>query len=107
MMPVQIPPELLPLLLAAHVILSLVLAATLFCRMVKTSKRTTERDVLLAFYSLGLAAVLCLFAPWLFDWHPDCVSLSLLAGITAVQYVTARYYWRHGVPEQLRKGGAS
>lgn len=107
MMPMQIPPELLPLLLVLHMLLSIVLFATLFGRMVKTSKRTTERDVLLAFYALGLATVLCLFAPWLFDWQPDGVSLALLASITAVQYVTARYYWRHGVPEQLRKGGAS
>jgi hypothetical protein len=106
MMPVQIAAWAAPWLMLAHVLLSLALGATLFCRMVRTSKRTTARDVLLAFYALGLAVLVCLVAPVLFDWAPDGVSLSLLAGITAVQFVTARH-WRNGVPEQLRKGGGA
>ncbi len=88
------------MLLAIHYALSVFFFYTCFCRAVKTDC-TNSKDILLAFWCLGIASVVCLGAPIVFDWRPDGVSLSLLASIVLVQTVTARH-WRGGPPNQFK-----
>jgi hypothetical protein len=90
-----------PALIALHALLSWLLFWSCFCRATLMSGRSTRRDVRLAFFALSIAAVVSLFAPLVWDWRPDQVSLSLLIGITVVQYITSRH-WRGNVPEVFR-----
>ena len=83
-------------MLILHEVLSMVLFYTCFCRAVKTNK-TVRRDVLAAFWFLGIVASLSMFAPLSFGWRPDLVSLALLAAIVFVQLVTSTH-WRHAIP---------
>ena len=74
-----------------HVMLSLALLASQFCRAIATDKHT-RLPILLAFYALTAAAVFSLFAPVVIvGWRPSWDTAALLAAITAVQVVTARY----------------
>lgn len=86
-------------MLALHEILSIALFYTCFCRAVKTDK-TVRRDVLAAFYFLGVVSCFSLFAPMAFGWRPDLMSLSLLGSVLIVQIVTS-IHWRDGVPKEF------
>lgn len=87
-----------------HVMLSMALLASQFCRAIATDKHT-RLPILLAFYSLTAAAVFSLFAPIVLKgWRPSWETVALLAAITAVQVVTARY-WRNGTPRAFQNEG--
>jgi len=86
-------------MLALHEILSIALFYTCFCRAVKTN-HTVRKDVLAAFWLLGVVSCIAMFAPLAFGWQPDAVSLSLLASVLIVQIVTASH-WRNGIPEDF------
>lgn len=80
-----------------HVILSLTLLYSQFCRSVKTDCNTRP-GILAAFYLLTGAAILSLFAPLVLPgWRPSLETIALLFAITVVQAVTSRF-WRSGVP---------
>lgn len=80
-----------------HVILSLALLYSQFCRSVKTDCNTRP-GILAAFYLLTGAAILSLFAPLVLPgWRPSLETIALLFAITVVQAVTSRF-WRSGVP---------
>lgn len=84
-----------------HVMLSLALLGSQFCRAIATDKHT-RLPILLAFYALTAAAVFSLFAPIVLKgWRPSWDTVALLAAITAVQVVTARY-WRNGTPRAFQ-----
>lgn len=84
-----------------HVMLSLALLGSQFCRAIATDKHT-RLPILLAFYALTAAAVFSLFAPIVVkDWHPSWVTIALLAAITLVQWVTA-HYWKNGTPRAFQ-----
>ena len=87
-----------------HTFLASALLWTSFCRASITSKRNTVAPVRWAFSLLMAAAVVALVAPFAWDYQPDYVSVSLLAGIAAVQVTTAAY-WGNGVPESFRPKG--
>lgn len=89
-------------MLAIHEGLALALLYTCFCRAIKTDENTAG-PVLFAFWLLGVAATVAIFAPLAWDWRPDVVSLSLLGSILVLQIVTA-LYWRDGIPPQFQKG---
>ena len=87
-----------------HVMLSLALLGSQFCRAIATDKHT-RLPILLAFYALTAAAVFSLFAPIVIKgWRPSWETVALLAAITAVQIVTARY-WRNGTPRAFQNEG--
>lgn len=88
-------------MIALHEFLSLALFYTCFCRAVKTDK-TVKKDVLLAFWILGCVACVSMFAPLAFGWHPDWVTLSLLASVVMLQIVTSAH-WRNGIPQEFVK----
>ena len=80
-----------------HVVLSLALLYSQFCRSVKTDCNTRP-GILAAFYLLTGAAILSLFAPLVLPgWRPSLETIALLFAITVVQAVTSRF-WRSGVP---------
>lgn len=80
-----------------HVVLSLALLYSQFCRSVKTDCNT-HAGILAAFYLLTGAAILSLFAPLVIPgWHPSLETIGLLFAITVVQAVTSRF-WRSGAP---------
>lgn len=83
-------------ILVIHEALSIILFYTCFCRAVKMDG-STRQAVLLSFWLLSMASVLCIFAPLALSWEPDVVSIFLLFAIVVVQLVTSSY-WRHGVP---------
>jgi hypothetical protein len=95
-------PALVALLVALHVMLSALLFWSCFCRATMMSGRSTRRDVRLAFFALSIAAVVSLFAPLVWAWQPDQVSLPLLIGIVVVQSITSRH-WRGSVPTVFRQ----
>lgn len=86
-------------LIIPHEILSIILFYTCFCRAVKTNE-TVRKDVLAAFWLLGVVSCIAVFAPMAFGWEPDCMSVVLLFGIVIVQAVTAEH-WRHGIPKEF------
>jgi len=91
----------LDVLTISHVTLSFVLLVSQFCRAVATDKHT-RLPILLAFYALTAAAVFSMFAPIVLKgWRPSWETIALLASITAVQVVTARY-WRNGTPRAFQ-----
>lgn len=84
-------------ILIAHEALSLALFYSCFCRAVHMST-ATRVPILLAFWLLGAASVLAVFAPVVIPgWQPDYVTLALILAILVVQYTTA-YYWRNCYP---------
>ena len=80
-----------------HVVLSLALLYSQFCRSVKTDNNT-HAGILAAFYLLTATAVLSLFAPLVLpDWRPSPDTIAILFAITVVQAATSKF-WRSGVP---------
>ena len=80
-----------------HVVLSLALLYSQFCRSVKTDSNT-HAGILAALYLLTAAAVLSLFAPLVLPgWRPSLDTVALLFAITVVQAATSKF-WRSGVP---------
>ena len=80
-----------------HVVLSLALLYSQFCRSVKTDSNT-HTGILAAFYLLTVAAVLSLFAPLVLpNWRPSIETIVLLFAIAVVQAATSKF-WRSGVP---------
>lgn len=80
-----------------HVVLSLALLYSQFCRSVKTDNNT-HAGILAAFYLLTGAAILSLFAPLVLpNWRPSIETIVLLFAICVVQAVTSRF-WRCGAP---------
>lgn len=90
-------------ILVIHEILSVILFYTCFCRAVKTDS-STRREILLSFWALSMASVVCIFAPLAFNWQPDSVSMILLLAVVIVQ-VTTSTYWRQGVPRDYHEAG--
>ena len=86
-------------MLALHEILSIALFYTCFCRAVRTNK-TVRKDVLAAFWFLGVIASIAMFAPLAFGWHPDFISVALMAAIVIVQVVTSAH-WTDGIPKEF------
>lgn len=83
-----------------HVVLSLALLYSQFCRSVKTDCNT-HAGILAAFYLLTAAAVLSLFAPLVLPgWRPSLDTVALLVAITVVQAATSKF-WRSGVPRSF------
>ncbi len=93
-----------------HLLLSAVLFWTCFCRQFKFTATHTRPDVRWAFVLLSMAALVIAIAPYAHALWPDLAEpykvrwpdLLLLAGIVAVQAVTARH-WRGGVPRDFRR----
>ena len=80
-----------------HVVLSLALLYSQFCRSVKMDCNT-RAGILAAFYLLTGAAILSLFAPLVLPgWRPSLDTVALLFSITVVQAATSKF-WRSGVP---------
>jgi hypothetical protein len=91
------------ILTTAHVILSLALLYSQFCRSVKMHGGATRMPVLVAFYVLTAASILSLFAPVVLPgWRPSWDTLALLTSIIIVQFVTSKF-WQHGTPDPFRK----
>lgn len=88
-------------LLILHELLCSVLLWSCFCRATRTNA-DTQLPVLLAFYLLSISALLATFAPLILGWEPDAVSLMLLASISLVQTVTARY-WQQSPPAAFQR----
>lgn len=86
-------------MLALHEILSIALFYTCFCRAVRTNK-TVRKDVLAAFWLLGVIASIAMFAPLAFNWRPDFISIALMAAIVIVQVVTSAH-WKDGIPKEF------
>lgn len=86
-------------MLALHEILSIALFYTCFCRAVKTTHKV-RKDVLAAFWLLGVVSCIAMFSPLVFGWTPDAMSLALLASVLIVQVVTASH-WRDGIPKDF------
>ena len=85
-----------------HWALAAALFYTVFCRAVRLNCRA-RLDVRIAFFALGIVGCVALAMPfYLPAWRPDALHLILLAGIDAVQIVTARY-WCNGVPSRFLK----
>jgi len=89
-------------MLILHELLCAVLLWTCFCRATRTNAQT-RRPILLAFYLMSISALWATFAP-LIGWTPDSVSLLLLAAITLVQTVTARF-WQQSPPAAFQERG--
>jgi hypothetical protein len=83
-------------LMILHELLCAVLLWSCFCRATRTNAHTAL-PVLVSFWLLSVTALFSTFAPLLIDWQPDAVSLLLLASISLVQTVTARY-WQQSPP---------
>lgn len=85
-----------------YMALSLVLLASVYRRMCVMNREETALPVIRAFQALGTAALVCLFAPILWDYKPDVVVVLLLFGVVMVQVVTG-HYWRNGTPNQFKR----
>lgn len=92
-------PDLVTTLL--HEALAWALFYSVFCRAVRLNC-SAGRDVRLAFWLLGIAAIAAVAAPIQPGWRPDGLTLILLAAFALVQIVTARY-WCNGVPSRFLK----
>ena len=88
-------------LMILHELLCGVLLWSCFCRATRTNAQTSL-PILLSFWLLSVAALFSTFAPLLISWQPDSVSLLLLASITLVQTVTARY-WQQSPPAAFQR----
>lgn len=85
-----------------YMALSLVLLASVYRRMCMMSREETALPVIRAFQALGTAALVCIFAPFLWGYEPDFVVILLLFGVVVVQVVTG-HYWRDGTPRQFKR----
>lgn len=90
------------IVLIVHELLAIALFYTCFCRAVKTN-RTVKRDVLAAFWILGMVSCIAMFAPLAFGWRPDLMSIALLGSVVIVQIVTSAH-WRDGIPKEFIDG---
>ena len=88
-------------LMILHELLCAILLWSCFCRATRTNAQTSL-PILLSFWLLSVAALFSTFAPLLISWQPDAVSLLLLASITLVQTVTARY-WQQSPPAAFQR----
>lgn len=88
-------------LMILHELLCAALCWSCFCRATKTNSNT-HVAILVSFYLLSIAALVATFAPVIMGWEPDAVSLLLLASVTLVQTVTARY-WQQLPPAAFQK----
>ncbi len=93
--------NLVVVMLALHEIFSFILFYSCFCRSLKMSIETLL-EIRLAFWALSITSIASMFAPWLYNWIPDWLSMSYLVSITIVQLTTARN-WRTGMPLQFDK----
>lgn len=75
---------------------------TSFCRLVHTSKSTTDPWVSASIYLLNVAGLFGLFSVILWGYVPDLPSLGIAAGVFAVQVATSRA-WREGLPAAYRR----
>ena len=89
-----------PAMLILHELLCILLLWTCFCRATRTN-RSTRKPVLVSCYLLSISGLWAMFAP-LIGWMPDSVSLLLLAAITLVQTVTARF-WQQSPPAAFQQ----
>lgn len=98
--------------LIIQALFSVALAWSCFCRLVRTDDQTI-REIRLAIWLEGVAAMLLLVAPFLpllprqdFNWPafttPEWAWLFLLIAATLVQVATAKH-WKHGVPTPFLK----
>ena len=81
--------------------LCLALFWSCFCRLVKADSHTYA-SLRLALILLGVGSGALGCAPWLWGFEPTAPVLLLLAGMTAVQFVTSRL-WHDGVPESFQR----
>lgn len=88
-------------LMILHEVLCAVLLYSCFCRATRTNQ-DTQIQVVLSFYLLSVSAMVATVAPVAMGWQPDAVSLLLLASITLVQSVTARF-WKHSPPAAFQR----
>lgn len=88
-------------LLALHEALCAVLLYSCFYRATRTNPETLLA-IRLSFYLLSVSALVATFAPLIMGWEPDAVSLLLLASITLVQTVTARF-WQQSPPRAFQR----
>lgn len=88
-------------LMILHELLCGILLWSCFCRATRTNAQTSL-PILLSFWLLSVAALFSTFAPLLISWQPDAVSLLLLASMTLVQTVTARY-WQQSPPAAFQR----
>ncbi|MEY2688888.1 MAG: hypothetical protein RL375_3086 [Pseudomonadota bacterium] len=84
-----------------HELLCGILLWSCFCRATRTNAQTSL-PILLSFWLLSIAAIFATMAPVLIGWEPDAVSLLLLASISLVQTVTARY-WQQSPPAAFQR----
>jgi hypothetical protein len=91
------------LLLVVHELLCAVLLYSCFCRATRTNS-DTALPILVSFWLLSVSALFATLAPIMIDWQPDAVSLLLLASVTLVQTVTARY-WQQSPPFAFQRPG--
>lgn len=87
-------------LMVLHELLCAVLLYSCFCRATRTNAGTML-PILLSFYFLSISALVATFAPLFMGWKPDAVSLLLLASISLVQTVTARF-WQQSPPRAFQ-----
>lgn len=93
-----------------HLALAVALFWTCFCRQIRFTLAHTRTDVRWAFVLLSMAALVAAVAPYAHLLWPDLAApydvrwpdILLLAGVVAVQAVTARH-WRGGVPRDFRR----
>ena len=88
------------LLLLAHVLASILVTYTCFCRLSKTSHETLV-SVRFGIWLLGTTASAALAAPFLWRWTPDLLHVAILACIGFLQIATSRQ-WHAGVPDRFR-----
>lgn len=88
------------MMMLVHEVFATILLYTCFCRAVKMDV-STALAIRLAFWGLGMAATVSIFAPIVWGWTPDSVSLALLISITTLQTVTSTY-WRNEIPPQFK-----
>lgn len=91
-----------PLLVLYHLSLAALLFSC-FCRVAVTDKTNTRRVIRWGFSWLGVFALACLIAPWLWGFAPTWPVTGLITAMAAVQISTAKY-WRHGVPLDFHIG---
>ena len=87
------------LMLAAHVLLSLMLFWSTFCRSAKSDGEQTRLSIRVSLFVLGGVSLVAMVAPF-YGWWPDWLSLLMLAAFVQMQ-VMAAALWRDGVPHQF------
>lgn len=87
-------------LLLAHILVSVLVTYTSFCRLSKTNHETVA-SVRFGIWLLGTTASASLAAPVLWQWSPDLLHVAILGCIGFLQVATARQ-WHSGVPERFQ-----